>query len=297
MTDDPARPSIAFIGLGIMGGAMAGHLQAAGHTLHLHSRTRAKAERLIAAGGVWHDDPGDAAAAADLVITMVGLPSDVEGLYLPPGGLVARARPGAVLIDMTTSTPSLAVRIAEAARARGLAALDAPVSGGPQGAQGAKLSIMVGGDAAAFELVLPVLQRMGTNIVRQGGPGAGQHCKMSNQVVIAGTIMGVAEGLAYARRAGLDPALVLQSIGTGAAGSFQLTANGAAMLKGDFAPGFMIEHFVKDMTIALAEAEANGLDLVGLKTALAQYRRLLADGLGREGTQALAKAYAAPAAG
>jgi 3-hydroxyisobutyrate dehydrogenase len=293
MTAATDRPTIAFIGLGIMGGAMAGHLQAAGHALHLHSRTRAKAAALIDAGGVWHDDPGEAAAAADIVITMVGLPSDVEGLYLSPRGLVARARPGAVLIDMTTSTPSLAVRIAQAAAARGLAALDAPVSGGPQGAQAAKLSIMVGGDAAAFDRVLPVLQRMGTNIVRQGGPGAGQHCKMSNQVVIAGTITGVAEGLAYARRAGLDTDKVLQSIGSGAAGSFQLTVNGAAMLRGDFAPGFMIEHFVKDMTIALAEAEARGLDLPGLRTALAQYRRLAEAGLAREGTQALAKAYAA----
>jgi 3-hydroxyisobutyrate dehydrogenase len=292
MTSDPAKPAIAFIGLGIMGGPMAGHLQAAGHQLHLHSRTRAKAARLIEAGGIWHDDPGDAAAAADVVITMVGLPSDVEGLYLSGEGLIARARPGAVLIDMTTSTPSLAVRIAAEAAGRGLAALDAPVSGGVQGAQGAKLSIMVGGDPAAFESALPVLRCMGTNIVRQGGPGAGQHCKMSNQIVIAGTIMGVAEGLAYARRAGLDPAQVLQSIGTGAAGGFQLNVLGPLMVKGDFAPGFMIEHFVKDMTIALAEAAANGLDLPGLRTAFGQFQKLVEAGLSREGTHAIAKAYA-----
>ncbi|HET9018088.1 MAG TPA: NAD(P)-dependent oxidoreductase, partial [Acetobacteraceae bacterium] len=200
---------------------------------------------------------------------------------------------GSVLIDMTTSTPSLAIHIAQAAvaAARGIAALDAPVSGGPQGAQSAKLSIMVGGDEAAFERVLPVFQRMGTNIHLQGGPGAGQHCKMSNQVVIAGTILGVAEGLAYARRAGLDLSRVLQSIATGAAGSFQLTINGAAMLKGDFAPGFMIEHFVKDMAIALAESEANGLALPVLQTALDRYRKLMEAGEARSGTQAIAKAY------
>lgn len=291
MSSDTTLPSIAFIGLGIMGGAMAGHLQAAGHPLHLNSRTRAKAEGLIAGGGIWHDDAGSAAAAADIVITMVSMPADVEAVYLAPDGIVARARPGSVLIDMTTSTPSLAIRIAEAAASRGIAALDAPVSGGPQGAQAAKLSIMVGGDTAAYERVLPVFQRMGTNINLQGGPGAGQHCKMSNQVVIAGTILGVAEGLAYAKRAGLDPSRVLQSIATGAAGSFQLTINGAAMLKGDFAPGFMIEHFVKDMAIAAAESEANGLALPVLQVALEKFRKLMEAGEARSGTQAIGKAY------
>jgi 3-hydroxyisobutyrate dehydrogenase len=284
-------PSIAFIGLGIMGGPMAGHLLAAGYTVHLHSRTKAKAARQIDAGGLWHDNPADAAAMADIVITMVGLPSDVEQLYLGEGGLLDRMRPGAVLIDMTTSTPSLAVRIAAAAASRGLQALDAPVSGGPAGAQNAKLSIMVGGDAATFETVLPALQKMGTNIVLQGGPGAGQHTKMSNQIVIAGNMLGVAEGLAYASKAGLDPAKVLQSIGTGAAASFLLGALGPLILKGDFAPGFMIQHFVKDMTIARDESDARGMDLKGLKTALAQYSALVDAGLAQEGTQALAKAY------
>jgi 3-hydroxyisobutyrate dehydrogenase len=284
-------PTIAFIGLGIMGGPMAGHLLAAGHTLHLHSRTKARAAAQIAAGGIWHDDPGEAAALADIVITMVGLPSDVEGLYLGRGGLLDRARPGTVLIDMTTSTPSLAMRIAAEAAGRGLQALDAPVSGGPAGAQAAKLSIMAGGDAAAFAAVLPVLRLMGTNIMRQGGPGAGQHTKMSNQIVIAGNMLGLAEGLAYATASGLDPALVLQSIGTGAAGSFLLNALGPLILKGDFSPGFMIQHFVKDLTIARDESQARGLDLKGLKTALEQYLSLVNAGLEREGTQALAKAY------
>jgi len=284
-------PTIAFIGLGIMGGPMAGHLLAAGYTVHLHSRTRAKAAAQIEAGGIWHDDPSEAASLADIIITMVGLPSDVEGLYLAPGGLLDRARPNAVLIDMTTSTPSLAVRIAAEAEARGLRALDAPVSGGPAGAQTARLSIMVGGNADAFDAVLPVLQRMGTNIVRQGGPGAGQHTKMSNQIVIAGNMLGAAEGLAYATAAGLDPERVLQSIGTGAAASFLLNALGPRMLKGDFAPGFMIQHFVKDMTIARDESMTRGLDLKGLKVALEQYLMLVEKHLESEGTQALIKVY------
>jgi 3-hydroxyisobutyrate dehydrogenase len=284
-------PTIAFIGLGIMGGPMAGHLLAAGHTVHLHSRTRAKAAAQIEAGGIWHDDPSEAASLADIIITMVGLPSDVEELYLAPGGLLDRARPNALLIDMTTSTPSLAVRIAAEAEARGLGALDAPVSGGPAGAQTARLSIMVGGNADAFDAVLPVLQRMGTNIVRQGGPGAGQHTKMSNQIVIAGNMLGAAEGLAYATAAGLDPERVLQSIGTGAAASFLLNALGPRMLKGDFAPGFMIQHFVKDMTIARDESMTRGLDLKGLKTALEQYLTLVEKHLESEGTQALIKVY------
>jgi len=284
-------PTIAFIGLGIMGGPMAGHLLAAGYTVHLHSRTRAKAAAQIEAGGIWHDDPSEAASLADIIITMVGLPSDVEELYLAPGGLLDRARPKAVLIDMTTSTPSLAVRIAAEAEARGLRALDAPVSGGPAGAQTARLSIMVGGNADAFDAVLPVLQRMGTNIVRQGGPGAGQHTKMSNQIVIAGNMLGAAEGLAYATAAGLDPERVLQSIGTGAAASFLLNALGPRMLKGDFAPGFMIQHFVKDMTIARDESMTRGLDLKGLKVALEQYLMLVEKHLESEGTQALIKVY------
>ncbi len=284
-------PTVAFIGLGIMGGPMAGHLLAAGHPVHLHSRTKAKCAGLIDAGGIWHDDPAEAAAQADIIITMVGLPSDVEALYLGKGGLLDRVRPGSVLIDMTTSTPSLAVRIAAKAAERGLTALDAPVSGGAAGAQGAKLSIMVGGDEAVFEAVLPVLRALGTNIVRQGGPGAGQHTKMSNQIVIAGNMLGVAEGLAYAAAMGLDPSKVLQSIATGAAGSFLLSGLGPLMLKGDFAPGFMIQHFVKDMTIARDESQACGLDLKGLETALAQYTALVDAGLALEGTQALAKAY------
>jgi 3-hydroxyisobutyrate dehydrogenase len=288
---DTIRQPVAFIGLGIMGAHMAGHILAAGHPLHVFNRTRTKADALVGRGAVWHESPGDAAAAADVVITMVGYPGDVEAVYLGGDGIVTRARPNAILIDMTTSSPSLAMRIAAAANTRGIAALDAPVSGGEIGARDAKLSIMVGGDSAAFEAVLPILHLMGPNVVRQGESGAGQHTKLCNQIVIAGTILGVAEGLAYAKRAGLDPHTVLRSIGTGAASGFQLNNLGPKMIDGDFAPGFFVEHFLKDLNIALGEADRFALDLAGLRTARAQYAALAAGGNGRAGTQALFKIY------
>jgi 3-hydroxyisobutyrate dehydrogenase len=222
---------------------------------------------------------------------MVGYPQDVEEVYLGADGIVVGARDGAILIDMTTSSPELAARIAGMAAARGIRALDAPVSGGDIGARDAKLSIMVGGDPAAFDAALPVLQRMGTNIVLQGGPGAGQHAKMCNQIVIASTVMGVCEGLAYARGAGLDAETVLKSIGGGAASGFQLNVLGGRIIKGDFAPGFFIEHFIKDMSIALAEAERMQLPLPGLALAKRLFDELKAKGYGRAGTQALFKYY------
>lgn len=290
--NQPGAPRrIGFVGLGIMGRSMAGHILAAGHELHVYNRSRAKADELLARGARWCDSAGDVAAACDMVITMVGFPSDVEQIYLGEGGIVARARPGTLLVDMTTSSPALAVRIAEAARAAGCASLDAPVSGGDIGARDAKLSIMVGGERAPFEAALPVLQRMGTNIVLQGAAGAGQHTKMCNQIVIASTIVGVAEGLAYARRAGLDPQTVLQSIGGGAASGFQLNVLGQRMIQGDFAPGFFIEHFLKDLGIALGEAQRMGLELPGLALAKGLYERMAARGCGRDGTQALLKLY------
>jgi 3-hydroxyisobutyrate dehydrogenase len=284
-------PAVGFIGLGIMGRSMAGHLLAAGHRLHVYNRSRDKAEELVAKGATWHDSPGEVAAHADVVITMVGYPQDVEEVYFGTNGILANARAGAILIDMTTSSPVLAARIAAKAAERGIRALDAPVSGGDLGAREAKLAIMVGGDSAAFEAALPVLQRMGTNIVLQGGPGAGQHTKMCNQIVIASTIMGVCEGLAYARNAGLDADTVLKSIGGGAASGFQLTVLGPRIIKGDFAPGFFMEHFIKDMSIALAEAERMRLDLPGLALAKRLYEQLKAQGYGRSGTQALFKHY------
>jgi 3-hydroxyisobutyrate dehydrogenase len=288
---DSRKKPVAFIGLGIMGAHMAGHILAAGHPLHVFNRTRTKADALVARGATWHDTPGNAAAAADFVITMLGFPRDVEEVYLGGGEIVARARPNAILIDMTTSSPSLARRIATAAKARGVPALDAPVSGGESGARDAKLSIMVGGGAEAFAAALPVLQLMGPNVILQGEAGAGQHTKLSNQIVIAGTMLGVAEGLAYAKRAGLDPKSVLRSIGTGAAGGFLLDNLGPKMLAGDFAPGFFIEHFLKDLGIALVEANQLKLDLEGARTAAAQYAKLAEAGRNRDGTQALFEIY------
>ena len=225
---------------------------------------------------------------------MVGYPSDVEQVWLGADGILARAR-DALLIDMTTSSPELARRIAAEAAAHGCQALDAPVSGGDIGAREAKLSIMVGGGKEAFDAALPILQLMGTNIVLQGGPGAGQHTKMCNQIVIASTIMGVCEGLAYGKAAGLDLPTVLKSIGGGAAGGFQLNVLGAKIINGDFAPGFFIEHFLKDLGIALAEAERMKLELPALALARKLYTTLVEQGHGRLGTQALSKYYGARA--
>lgn len=289
--NDRGLPKVGFIGLGIMGQHMAGHILAAGHELHLYNRTQSKADALIERGAIWHDSPGAVAAVSDIVITMVGYPADVESVYFRRGGIVDRARPGSVLIDMTTSSPALAKRIAEAAAERGATALDAPVSGGDVGARDAKLAIMVGGDESAFERVLPVLNKMGAKNVRLGAAGAGQHTKMANQIAIASTMLAVAESLSYARRAGLDPDLVLDVIGTGAASSFLLNGLGRKMIHEDFAPGFFVHHFVKDMTIALDEAARMELDLPGLALARSLYDRLVNEGFGEEGTQALYRVY------
>lgn len=287
---EKTKTRVGFIGLGNMGRFMAGHLLTAGHALSVYNRSRDKADELLARGAVWCATPGELAANSDVVITMVGYPHDVEQVYLGEGGIVARAN-RALLIDMTTSSPELAVRVAEAARQKGCRSLDAPVSGGDVGARDAKLSIMVGGEPAAFDEALPILQLMGANIVLQGGPGAGQHTKMCNQIVIASTIMGVSEGLAYAKAAGLDLPTVLKSIGGGAASGFQLNVMGGKMIAGDFAPGFYIEHFIKDLGIALAEAQRMRLDLPGLALARKLFEGLAQQGHGRLGTQSLIKHY------
>ncbi len=283
--------NIGFVGLGIMGSSMAGHLIDAGFVLHVTNRTRAKAEPLLQRGAVWHDGIADLAAVCDAVITIVGCPVDVRQVYLDDDGLIAHARPGTLLIDMTTSNPSLARLIADAAAARGVAALDAPVSGGDVGAREARLAIMVGGEEADFERALPLFQAMGKTIRRLGPAGAGQHAKMVNQIVIAGTVMGVAEGMAYAKRSGLDPRAVLEVIGTGAAGGNQLNNLGPRMVGGDFAPGFYIHHFIKDMGVALEEAAAMGLDLPALALSKSRYDELSGLGYGSDGTQALLRLY------
>ncbi len=291
MTVTPETTEVGFIGLGIMGRHMAGHIQAAGYRLHVYNRTKSKADELVAKGAVWHGDPAAVAANADVVITIVGYPKDVEEVYLGDGGLVANARSGAYLIDMTTSEPSLAIRISEAGKARGLQALDAPVSGGDVGARDGKLAIMVGGDQAAFEHILPLFEAMGENIVLQGSAGAGQHTKMCNQIVVAGNMLAAAEGLSYALKAGLEPEKVLQCVGTGAAASFLLNALGPKMVAEDFAPGFFVHHFIKDMTIAAKEAAGMGVDLPALKLAKSLYSRIAEEGAREDGTQALIKAY------
>ncbi len=283
--------TVGFIGLGIMGRSMAGHLMDAGFSLHVFNRSRDKAAPLVERGAVWHDDVASLAEACDAVITIVGYPIDVRQVYLDDDGLIAHARPGTLLIDMTTSNPSLARLIAETAASRGLRALDAPVSGGDVGAREATLAIMVGGEEEPFARALPLFQAMGGKIRRLGPAGAGQHAKMVNQIVIAGTIMGAAEGMAYARRCGLDPRAVLDVIGTGAAGGSQLNKLGPRMIADDFAPGFYIHHFIKDMGIALEEAAAMGLDLPALALSKSRYDELSALGYGADGTQALLRLY------
>lgn len=288
-----AKPTIGFIGLGIMGRYMAGHILAAGYPMQVFNRTSSKADDLVARGAERAAGPEALAAACDVIITMVGYPADVEEVYLGNDGLIARACDGATFIDMTTSSPALAVKIAEAAAARGLKSLDAPVSGGDVGARDAKLAIMVGGDGDALDTVRPLLELMGSTIAHLGAPGAGQHTKMANQIAIASTMMGVCESLAYAEAAGLDRTRMLDVIGTGAASSFLLNGLGRKIVANDFAPGFFVHHFVKDMSIALSEAERMNLDLPGLAQAKRLYERLVADGYGEEGTQSLYRLYQA----
>jgi 3-hydroxyisobutyrate dehydrogenase len=293
---EPSETKVAFIGTGVMGSSMAGHLMDAGFPLVVFNRTAEKAMPLVERGATLASSPGEAASEADVVITMVGYPTDVEQIYLAPGGIVERAREGSVLVDMTTSSPSLAIRIAEKAAERGIPALDAPVSGGDIGAKNATLTIMVGGDAAAFDRVETLLRFMGTSVILQGGAGCGQHTKMANQVAIAGSMLATVESLAYAERAGLDPRRVLESIGAGSAASWSLANLAPRILDGNFAPGFYVKHFVKDMRIAIESADHMGLELPGLATAKRLYTHLERNGGADLGTQALWLLYADDAA-
>ena len=287
-----ASLSIAFIGTGVMGRSMAGHLQKTGHTLHVYNRTKEKAQALLDAGAKWHDSAGAAAAQADVVITMLGFPSDVDSSYLGAGGIIEKAKAGALLIDMTTSSPVLARRIADAAAKRGLASLDAPVSGGDLGAREARLVIMVGGDAGAFARAKPLFEIMGKNIALHGGPGAGQYCKMANQIAVAVGMVSWCEALAYAKKAGLDPNAVHASISGGAAGSWALTNLAPRALGDNYAPGFYVKHIIKDMKIALESASELKLDLPGLAVAKKLYEQVAARGWEDCGTQALYRLYA-----
>ncbi len=285
--------AVGFIGLGVMGRSLAGHLLKAGYPLVVYTRTRASAQAVLDAGAQWAASPAELAPRCPLVFTMVGFPEDVEQVYLGPNGLIAHAAPGSLLVDLTTSLPMTAQRIAEDARDRRIAALDAPVTGGDIGARHAQLSIMVGGDAAAFARAEPVLRLFGPTVVYHGPAGSGQHAKMCNQIMIACTMMGVCEALAYARGAGLDPHAMLKSTGGGGAASWSLQNLAPRILQGNFAPGFYVKHFCKDLAIAAVGAQQMHLDLPGLALARKLYVELYHAGHADAGTQALWKLYEA----
>jgi len=284
--------SIGFIGTGVMGCSMARHLMVAGHSLHVFNRTKHKAQPLLDLGARWHDDPSTIGPNVDAVITMLGFPSDVERIYLGENGLVRTAKPGSLLIDMTTSSPTLAKRLAADAAIRNVDVLDAPVSGGDLGAREARLVIMVGGGESAFNRAMPWFQAMGKNIRRHGGPGAGQHCKLANQIAVAAGMIAWVEALAYAQKAGLDPTSVLESISGGAAGSWAMTNLAPRALAGNYAPGFYVKHFIKDIGLALESAALLNLDLPGLACAKRLYDEVSLRGWEDSGTQALFKLYA-----
>ena len=286
------QPRIGWIGTGVMGSPMAGHLIDAGYQVDVFNRTRERAAGVIEQGARWRDSPSEIAAEADVVFTMIGYPADVRQIVLGDGRLLEAMRPGSLLIDMTTSEPSLAVEIHAAAKARQIESLDAPVSGGDIGARNATLVIMVGGDASAFERARPLFEVLGKTITHSGEAGAGQHTKMMNQIAIASGMIGLCEALLYAHRAGLDVERALDTIKGGAAGSWSLSNYGPRILSGDFAPGFRIEHFIKDLGIALAESRRMNLSLPGTALAEQLYIAARAQGLGLEGTHALALAMA-----
>jgi 3-hydroxyisobutyrate dehydrogenase len=286
----PGDVQVGWIGTGVMGASMCGHLLAAGHPVRVTTRTRAKADVLVDAGATWADSPAEVAADSDVVFVMVGYPAEVEEVVFGNSGVLASLAPGGVLVDMTTSRPALAVDIARLAAERGVAALDAPVSGGDVGARNGTLSIMVGGDADAFTRVRPLLEHLGGTIVHQGSAGSGQHTKLTNQVVVAGNLIAVCEALLYATRAGLDVESVLASISGGAASSWALTNLAPRIVAGDFAPGFFVDHFVKDMAIVLDEAARLQLALPGLALVHQLGVALQAQGHGRDGTQSLIRA-------
>jgi 3-hydroxyisobutyrate dehydrogenase len=283
---------LGWIGTGVMGRSMCGHLMAKGFSMTVYNRSKAKAQPLLDRGAAWADSPRQVAEQSDVVFAIVGFPQDVREVFLGPEGALAGSQPGNILVDMTTSEPSLAVEIYQAAKAKGVYAVDAPVSGGDIGAREARLSIMIGGDQEVVEALRPCWEAMGKTIVYQGGPGAGQHTKMTNQIVIATNMIGVCEGLLYAYKAGLNLQTVMQSITPGAAGSWSLSNLGPRIIQNNFDPGFFVEHFVKDMGIALAEASRMNLSLPGLALAQQLYVALKAQGHGRDGTHALQLALA-----
>ena len=282
---------IGFIGIGVMGAPMAGHLLKAGYSVAVYARRKEAADALVSQGAEFCSSIAQCAKGRDAVITMVGFPKDVEEVYFGEQGILQNASTGTILIDMTTTSPRLSLRIAQAAAKKGLCALDAPVSGGDVGARQATLSIMVGGDPAVYQACLPLFQAMGKQVVYEGPAGSGQHTKMANQIALGGAIAGVCEALAYGKRAGLDLPTMLQSISAGAAGSWQMSNMAPRMLASDFAPGFFIKHYIKVMDIALQEAEGFGLHMQVLEEVHKMYVALAQEGKENLGTQALYQYY------
>lgn len=282
---------IGFIGVGVMGKSMVINLMKHGFEVSIYARNKEKVEEVIKEGAIWCENIAECVQDKEAVITIVGYPKDVEEVYFEDGGILANANSGAYLIDMTTTSPDLSKRIYEAAKVKGMKALDAPVSGGDVGAKNGTLSIMVGGEQEDFNACKEIFSAMGTTIVYEGKPGNGQHTKMANQIAIAGAIAGVCEAMAYAKNAGLDIQTMLDSISQGAAGSWQMTNNAPKMLQGDFAPGFYIKHMIKDLKIANEEAEASSLELAVLKQVIHMYTALENEGKGDLGTQALCQYF------
>ena len=282
---------VGFIGVGIMGKSMVRNLMKAGFELHIYARNRAKVEDVIGEGALFHDSIAACVKGCETVITIVGFPQDVEEVYFDEGGILESADAGAYLIDMTTTSPQISVKISKEGEEKGFHVLDAPVTGGDTGAKAGTLSILVGGREEDFQACMPLFEAMGTNINYQGEAGCGQHAKLANQIMIAGTLTGVCEALSYAKAKGLDMPTLLKSVSTGAAGSKQLDTFGPKILEEDYAPGFFMKHFIKDMKLALVEANISGLSLEMLSLVLANYEELEAEGLGDLGTQALMKYY------
>lgn len=285
------KKNIAFIGTGVMGTSIVKHLLKAGHEVTVYNRTKSKTDGLVKLGAKWASTPAEASEGQDIILTMVGYPKDVEEVFTGENGIFRTAKAGAIAVDMTTSEPSLAKKLFELGREKEIHIIDAPVSGGDVGAQNGTLSIMVGGEREKFDQLLPILEIFGANIVYHGSAGAGQHAKMCNQIVIASGMIGVCESMAYGLKAGLSMEDVLKSITSGAAGSWSLTNLAPRMLKGDLEPGFYIKHMVKDIKVAIEEAERMNLQLPGLTLAKDLYEELVGRGYGEKGTQALIQYY------
>jgi 3-hydroxyisobutyrate dehydrogenase len=288
----PGKTKLGWVGTGVMGNSMAGHLLAKGFDVSVYTRTKEKAKGLLDKGAGWADSPKALAEKSDVIFAIVGFPKDVREVFLGKDGALAGSKFGNILVDMTTSEPSLAVEIAEAAKAKGVHSVDAPVSGGDVGAKEARLSIMIGGDKSIVDALQPCWEAMGKTIVHQGPAGAGQHTKMVNQTLIASGMVGVCEALLYGYKAGLDLETVLTSVSTGAAGSWSLSNLGPRIMVNNFDPGFFVEHFIKDMGIALAESRRMGLVMPGLALAEQLYQSVKSKGWGRNGTHALMLALA-----